>query len=279
MFRTVRGIHRAILKRDPAYRFALWVRLTRWLLGSTLESRDSMEKRLFALAELGEAVAPPGYRYTWHQLGWWDDAAFNAYLDKFNERKGFNTHRRWTLSQLLRLVVAVPGDTAECGVFEGAGSYLMAASNRGLGLRNLHHGFDSFAGLSTPSINDGHYWRAGDLASPLEASRRNLVEFGDFVRLYPGWIPERFAEVNDRVFRFVHLDVDLYEPTKASLEFFYPRVSPGGIILGDDYLFTSCPGATQAFDEFLANKKEKMIGLPAGGGFLIKGVETGGNVR
>jgi hypothetical protein len=51
-------------------------------------------------------------------------------------------------------------------------------------------------------------------------------------------------------------------------------VEPGGIIVCDDYWFTTCPGATKAVDEFLADKPEKMLPLAQGGGFLIKGQAT-----
>ena len=87
-------------------------------------------------------------------------------------------------------------------------------------------------------------------------------------------MPERFHETEDRHFSFVRIDVALYEPTLASLEFFHPRMCPGGIIVCDDYNFTSCPGASRAVDDFLAVRPEKVIGLSAGGGFLIKGTAT-----
>jgi hypothetical protein len=70
------------------------------------------------------------------------------------------------------------------------------------------------------------------------------------------------------------VDVDLYEPTRDSIRFFYDRLNPGGILVCDDYLFMTCPGATEAIDEFLADKPEKMLGLPGGGGFFIKGCAT-----
>ena len=108
----------------------------------------------------------------------------------------------------------------------------------------------------------------------MEATRANLAEFGDAVKFYPGWIPERFHDVAECRFRFVHIDVDLYEPTRDSLAFFYPRVEDCGIIVCDDYWFTTCPGATRAVDEFLANKPEKMLPLAQGGGFLVKGQAT-----
>jgi len=106
---------------------------------------------------------------------------------------------------------------------------------------------------------------------------RALAEFPG-VSLLAGWIPERFPAVADRRFAFVHIDVDLYEPTRDSLAFFYPRMSAGGIVVCDDYGFTSCPGATRAVDEYLADRPEKMIALSCGGGFLVKGVATSDRV-
>ncbi len=75
-------------------------------------------------------------------------------------------------------------------------------------------------------------------------------------------------------FAFVHIDVDLHEPTMDSVEFFYPRLAPGGILLCDDYAIGTCVGATEAIDDFFDDKPEKMIALDAGGGFMIKGVVT-----
>lgn len=206
----------------------------------------------------------PDYRLTWHQLDWWRDAAFNDYLDRFGERSGFNTHRKWTLSQLLRLVEEVEGDTAECGVFEGASSWLICRLGR------THHLFDSFKGLSNPLPEDGSYWMSGLLAAGKDIVSTNLKPFADQLVFHKGWIPDRFTDVHDCRFAFVHIDVDLYQPTLASIAFFYPRLIQGAILLCDDYAFGSCPGATKAINEYLADKPEKMILLDAGGGFLIK---------
>ncbi|KAJ8134476.1 hypothetical protein OY671_012311, partial [Metschnikowia pulcherrima] len=92
--------------------------------------------------------------------------------------------------------------------------------------------------------------------------------------LHKGWIPERFDDVKEKHFAFVHIDVDSYQPTSDSMNFFYQRMNPGGIIVCDDYGFTTCPGATRAVNETLRDKPEKMIASPDGGGFLIKGIST-----
>jgi O-methyltransferase len=230
------------------------------------------EQRFYLLGEIGQSLLPR-YPLKWPQIEWWKEERFAAYLQKFSEENGFNADRRIMVSELLRLVDGVAGDTAECGVFQGAGSYLICAANEPHPER-VHHVFDSFEGLSAPTDHDAGYWEPGDLAFGLEGVRQNLASFAR-VEYHKGWIPERFADVEGRKFSFVHIDVDLAQPTRDSIEFFYPRLADGGIILCDDYGFETCPGATQMIDAYLADKPEKMVRLSGGGGFMIKGLQTG----
>ena len=235
-----------------------------------LTSKDA-DRRLKALKAIADRIIPD-FRLTWCQVDWWQDADFNAYLDRFGHRKGFHTHHRWMLWQLMRLVSDVDGDTAECGVWEGASSWLICAANRGK--VRTHHLFDSFEGMSAPGPRDGDYWKPGAMAADEELVRRNLQPFEKSFVIHKGWIPERFDDVAGKRFAFVHIDVDLHEPTMDSVEFFYPRLAPGGILLCDDYAIGTCVGATEAIDDFFDDKPEKMIALDAGGGFMIKGVVT-----
>lgn len=223
------------------------------------------------LHRLGSRLCP-GYRFVDPRLDWWEDAGFDRFLRAFHEEGGLNTQRKWMVGQLLRLVDDLDGDTAECGAYLGATSFLICAANRARG--RTHHVFDSFEGLSEPGERDGDHWRAGDL-SVSEATVRDVLSGFDRVRLHRGWIPERFPDVADRTFAFVHVDVDLYEPTRDSVAFFLPRLVPGGILVCDDYGQSSCPGATRAVDELLAERPENMLAMPDGGGFLIAGRPTG----
>ena len=218
----------------------------------------------------------PAYRLAWYQVDWWVDPEFEKLLERFGEPRSLNAHRKWMVGQLVRLTAALPGDTAECGVYKGASSWLIADANRksDAGRARVHHVFDSFEGLSEPGDNDLPYWSRGALACGLDEVRAALAEFGDSVRFYRGWIPSRFAEVEGTAFCFVHIDVDLYQPTRDSIAFFYERLTPGGVLVCDDYGFATCPGATRACDELLATKREKMIRLPDGGGFFIKGTKS-----
>ena len=71
-------------------------------------------------------------------------------------------------------------------------------------------------------------------------------------------------------FSFVHIDVDLYEPTHDSLSFFYERLVPGGIIVCDDYGSEACPGAYKACNDFIADKPEEIVHLTGGQGVIVK---------
>ncbi|MBI3889900.1 MAG: class I SAM-dependent methyltransferase, partial [Candidatus Wallbacteria bacterium] len=199
---------------------------------------------------------------------WLDDLGFREYYERLCGRSDWHSaDRKFFLRSLLRLADGLEGDTAECGAYKGASSYLIC--EHFAAAAKLHHVFDSFEGLSSPGLADGQYWKAGDLTSGDDVLRRSLSAFPN-LRVYPGWIPSRFGEVENSRFCFVHIDVDLHDPTLQSLEFFYPRMVPGGVLLFDDYGFSSCPGARQATDEFMRGRPEGLVHVPTGQAFVVK---------
>lgn len=161
------------------------------------------------------------------------------------------------------------GDVVECGVRYGKSAAYMIEADQAA---RTFHLFDSFEGLSEPEeadkIRDAAHWKKGDLAVPEKQLRQNL-SFADNVRVYKGWIPDRFAEVQDQKFALLHVDVDFYRPTIDSLAFFWPRMALGGVFVCDDYGSPNCPGARQAVDEFFA-EKGSVIELPTGQAVVVK---------
>jgi hypothetical protein len=251
LFRKLRHLRNALLSRDPQTKY--------------LASYFVVE----AFAKKFDVRIHNPY------LTWYDDAQVLKDFQGIAPHADDVPPSKFTLYSMIRSVNNLPGDTAECGVFTGESSYLICHANRSR-KHYTHHCFDSFEGLSEPDRKDepedpqAISWRKGDLPETLTLVREHLKEF-DFVRYYKGWIPDRFDEVADRKFSFVHVDVDLFQPTRDSLEFFYERMVPGGILLCDDYGFTTCPGATKAFDDFIVDKAEqKVIHLPTGQGFIVK---------
>lgn len=202
---------------------------------------------------------------------WLEDQEFLASYRRLEPHHLRMAERTFAVRELVASLDHVPGDTVEVGAYRGKTSYFICQA-RG---RGTHHVFDSFEGLSNPQMEDtpdnktAFHWRRGDLTAQEEVIRTNLAEFTN-VEYYRGWVPDRFPEVADRQFAFVHIDVDLYQPTLDSLKFFYPRLESCGIIICDDYGFTSCPGAYRAMHEYMQDKPEKIIHLPTGQGMIIK---------
>lgn len=241
-------------------------------IGVIFGLHKNSEQAFNLLYKIASFLAPK-YKLYWNDLDLLSNDAFFQYLKKYNEDNGLNIHRRWILAELQRLTAHIDGDTAECGVYMGCSSeaILMHSPNK------MHYIFDSFEGLSTPDSNDNDYWKGGDLSMPQAIVEKNLANYSN-KKLIKGWIPDGFNEVADKRFSFVHIDVDLYQPTFDSVKFFYPRLNDGAILICDDYGFERCAGATKAMDEFLQDKDEKMIALPCGGGFFIKGTKCSDKV-
>lgn len=195
-----------------------------------------------------------------------------------------NVEQRMNLYHLASQVLAygVPGDFVELGCHAGQSAVLMQRVIEHMAPERRLHVYDSFEGLPALAEEDGDTpFEAGQLAvgeERLLASfdryelRRPEVHAGWFDDTLPGGLPETIA--------FAHLDGDLYDSIRVSLEHVYPRLSVGAVCLVDDYCDPAlqddedhCPGVKRACDEFLADKPESVSVLYAGGfthGFFRK---------
>lgn len=160
----------------------------------------------------------------------------------------------------------IPGETAELGVFKGSTAKVI---RRVLGDRKLYL-FDTFGGFDEKdtAIDPAHA-AAGDFAYGCEPVRQFLGEDEKIIYCV-GHFPETSGMVDPAdKFAFVHLDCDLYEPTKAALEFFYPRMSEGGFIVMHDYYSNAWPGVPKAIDEFFQDKPESVVVVPDKSGTAV----------
>ena len=179
----------------------------------------------------------------------------------FNTLQRFQT--RLEIVQYLLATLELPGARAECGVYRGATALLMCHAWRSR--RPEFRGddlylIDSYSGTSASVAQDripvrdaGGPTRMEDFfpAGKTDTSPELVRSFfGDFpnVSICAGWIPQVFAALPEREWAFVHLDLSLYEPTLASLEYFCPRLTRGGVILCDGSIF--CPGVTRAWEDY-----------------------------
>ncbi len=190
--------------------------------------------------------------------------------------------RLYVLMQLLQKTLPLSGLVAECGSFRGLSSYMLCSymkeadpGFKGRGYRI----FDSFAGLSDPGPEDAIargnpdtrrlevMSRRGGFAIDLGKVKNNLLEHPE-IEYYPGWIPDAFPDEPKACYRFVHVDVDLYQPTLDSFEYFYPKLVPGGYIVSDDY---NWPGARKAIETFVLRHRLKLRTTPTGQAYIKRG--------
>jgi O-methyltransferase len=228
-----------------------------------------------------ERFARWGDRFLYdHRLAWLNDkewvSPYRKYLEADrlpNQPSTRILDRRFVLIKLAERVRDLDGSTAEFGVREGVGSALICKALQGTYKDSARHlGFDSFEGLPEPTPRDKNSkgqisWFRGGLKIPLESATHYLSDF-EHCQLVKGWIPETLGPFSDETFRFIHVDVDLYKSTVDSLEFAYPRMVNGGIILFDDYGFDDVSGARNAVNEFFSGRPETVFELPTGQAFV-----------
>ncbi|MDI6749933.1 MAG: TylF/MycF/NovP-related O-methyltransferase [Rhodocyclaceae bacterium] len=207
---------------------------------------------------------------------WLGYGEFGPLFDEIKKFTLVSPSRAWVLYSLARQSLSVPGNYYEAGVFRGGTALLLKkvlekksdhkVSN--IDSKQLRL-FDTFCGMpETDAQRDLH--RAGDFADTSLESVKLLVGTPAWVSYHPGIIPASFTGLETDRIAFAHIDLDIYQSILDSCRFIYPRLSPGGIIVFDDYGFMSCPGAREAVDRFFADKLEIPLVLPTGQAIVIK---------
>ncbi len=181
---------------------------------------------------------------------------------------------RWEFIQAVRYIEAsgVPGDIVECGVWRGGHLVIAGLMKQQLGFDRQIWAFDTFAGMTAPSEAD---FKPGDdldvrkkytslnrddrnewcLASEEEVLDNFAARVGNRdLRTIKGPVEETLAKPENLPARIaiLRLDTDFYESTKAELNILYPRLSPGGVMIIDDY--GEWAGARKAVDEYFAGQ-------------------------
>jgi O-methyltransferase len=145
----------------------------------------------------------------------------------------------------------IPGDMAEAGVYRGGTAAVMLAASRGKRL----HLFDTFEGLPH---GEGKFV-AGEWLGSVDDVRSNLCQWANRIECHLGLFPLSANGLESARFSFVHLDLDLYDSTLAALEWFWPRIERGGMLLSHDYPLVD--GVVRAFHEFFDKRTDPFIPL------------------
>jgi O-methyltransferase len=161
----------------------------------------------------------------------------------------------------------VPGAFAELGVWRGNSAKVIhsLAPDRELYLLDTFEGLPAERSEFDPASGSSRHF-----ADVSVEGVRNFVGRSERVHFVIGSFPDSACVIPaDERFAFVHIDCDLYEPVKAGLEFFYPRMSRKGLIVVHDFASGRWPGVPRAVGEFLADKPENPVVIPDTSGSAV----------
>jgi hypothetical protein len=156
---------------------------------------------------------------------------------------GFLLHFLY-FKEVYDLIATVEGDIVECGVGYGHSFLKLCCLAHFENKGRLIYGFDSFEGFPEPSKEDSSprnpqkgEWNV----ATVETIEQLLGDLGveaafikNNVRLIKGFFEESVHKFGEKSVAFLHLDVDLYKSYKVTLEYFWPKVAKGGVVLFDE---------------------------------------------
>lgn len=193
---------------------------------------------------------------------------FKKLLQSFKSNNQINNigdiTRLWSFMLNIKQIIAekIPGDFAELGVWRGNTASVLAhyakSDNRKVYL------FDTFEGFSNKDlkgIDADKEMKFSDTS--LDLVKNVIGQNSDCCEFIAGYFPDSLLDSHkNNKYAVVSLDCDLYEPMKSGLDFFYPLMSKGGILLLHDYSSLYWAGAKNAIDDFCKKNNEFVVLLP-----------------
>ncbi len=161
----------------------------------------------------------------------------------------------------------ISGAFAEVGVYQGETARMIHE----IVPERSFHLFDTFEGFAKEDLKLEHASNPNlttDFSNTTVEQVKKFIDGNANVLFHPGYFPSTAEKLKDERYAFVHLDADLYQPTLTGLQYFYPRLTPGGLILVHDYNHT-WSGVTKAVDEFIKTIPEGPVELMDWQGSLL----------
>jgi Macrocin-O-methyltransferase (TylF) len=177
-------------------------------------------------------------------------------------------------------VVGVPGDFVECGVNAG---FMSSAIMHSLNWNELNKNFyllDTFNGMnknhiSKEELSDGILFKNAKLiadkfyVTSSSKVRENFSEWKN-VKIIEGVIPLTLKKITSSRISFLHIDLNCVPPEIAAIEYLWPRMASGGMVLLDDYAYFGHHHQKTAMDLFAKKNQIAICSLPTGQGLILK---------
>jgi O-methyltransferase len=184
----------------------------------------------------------------------------------------------WAFGQALHF--GVEGDVVEIGCHAGGTSVFLQMLIDNFAPGRTLHLYDSFQGMPEPGPKDA-YLVKGDRPSTIDQVHQCFADFGMPVpEIHPGWFKDTLPGQLPAKIAAAYLDGDFYDSIMISLSEVWPRLSPNGIIIVDDYAdlerapnaFAKLPGVKLACDDFFAGRDAKPFVLVGGETLAFAGI-------
>ncbi|EIX8087379.1 hypothetical protein MLA35_000855 [Campylobacter coli] len=162
----------------------------------------------------------------------------------------------------------IMGSVAELGVFSGK----TAKEINRIFKNDIFYLFDTFEGFNEKDINEeiglAKQANINDFSNTSLNFVKKQMPYLDKCCFVEGYFPETIVKIpQDEKFKFVNIDMDLYQPILEGLVYFYPKLVKDGVILIHDYFHPYYTGAKRAVDEFCKNNNIEIV--PIGDAFSV----------
>lgn len=192
---------------------------------------------------------------------WLSDANFKECYSTIKNYTLVDTYRCYELWQLVEQAAALEGAIIEVGAWRGGSSALLAKKAQLMGIHDTVYICDTFTGVAKAGAKDTKYKGGEHADTSVETVQEVLsaVDAAENAKILVGMFPEESADqVEDETFRLCHVDVDVYQSAKDVVEWVWPKLVVGGIVVFDDYGFYACEGVARYINEE-RSKKDRLI--------------------
>ena len=194
------------------------------------------------------------------------------------ESWGINPENKWRIyvaCWAARQSAALDGDFVECGVYRGGLARSVIEYTNFNQLNKNFFLFDTYEGLADKQITEVEKNNKLDTQYAYYKNQ-NVYDFvvnefsADNVTVVKGMIPETLASVDIDKVAFLSIDMNCMVPEIEAINYFWPKLVPGAVVILDDYEWPQHEEQRNAFKKFAMEKNTQILPLPTGQGLLIK---------
>ena len=207
---------------------------------------------------------------------WLNHADFQSVFQKIKSNTLVDVFRCFELWQLVEQCEKnpLPGAYIEIGTWRGGTAGIIGSQLKALNSDNLLYVADTFKGVVKTSAADSAY-TGGEHSD----TSRSLVEELLFnklslknIQILEGIFPDDTQHLipAEAQFKFCHIDVDVYQSAIDIVDWIWPKLQVGGMIVFDDYGFHTCDGIARYVEEHRADTNKLVIHNLNGHAIFVK---------